>query len=185
MFYVYKIMNTGDVLWAQNFDRRCVCIQTAQYCGNLILTDSVGYDILPVHERCICVYFLCILFYIAYFTSFKETSLGASFLEQHRKQPSKVLYFNTLFTTCLLNVTFLHAYIIKFDSCTEINIHSWCSSVGMETSLKTENQRDVFPSPTGVRDFSFLRVSASNLGTTQTSFSGYRRYYSLGNEMWA
>ena len=79
-----------------------------------------------------------------------------------------LLYVVTLCMTCILNVVFLHTYIIKFDSCTAINIHSGYSSVDMETSLKTGNQRDVFPSSTGARDISFLRVFASTLGTDKS-----------------
>jgi hypothetical protein len=137
------------------------------------LTNYVGYDKLPFHERCICI-FHSILFHVAYFISFKETSLGASFLEHYRKHPSNALYsyLIKLCTTCLINVVFLHVYIIKFVSCIEVNIHSGYSSVGRETSLKIGNRGYLFPSPAGARDFSFFCVSASLLGTTQTSSSG-------------
>jgi len=40
------------MLWTQQFDKRCVRNSTIYLRGNLSLTNYVGYDKLPFHERC-------------------------------------------------------------------------------------------------------------------------------------
>jgi len=40
------------------FGRRCVYNASVEKCGNLILANFVGYDILLFHERC---YFLAVV----------------------------------------------------------------------------------------------------------------------------